>query len=56
MKQRLRNNPQHTLLQLLAKLQEIWDSFTTEFCEGLVATMPNRDQAVIQAKSDVTPY
>ena len=55
-KQRLRNNPQRTLPQLRAKLQEIWDSFTPEFCEGLVGTMPNRVQAVIRAKGDVTPY
>lgn len=56
MKQRLRNNPQRTLPQLRAKLQEIWDSFTPELCEGLVDTMPNRVHAVIRVNGDVTPY
>lgn len=56
MKQHLRNHPQRTWPQLRVKLQEIWDSFTPEFGEKLVRTMPNRVQAVIRAKGDVTLY
>lgn len=56
MKQHLRNSPQRTIPQLRTKLQEIWDNFTPELCASLVNTMPDRVQAVIRAKGDVTPY
>lgn len=56
MKQYLRNNPQRTLPELHAKLQDIWDNFTPEFCQGLVNSMPDRVRAVIRAKGDVTSY
>lgn len=56
MKRKLRDNPQRTLPNLQAKIEEIWHTLTPEFCRTLVSTMPARIQAVIKAKGDVTPY
>lgn len=56
MKQHLRNNPQRTIPQLRAKLQEIWDNFSPNMCEDIVDIMPARIQAVVKAKGDVTSY
>lgn len=56
MKRALRNNPQRTIPDLKRKIQEIWDSFTPDFCKSLVDTEPKRIRAVIKAKGDVTSY
>lgn len=56
MKQTLRNNPQRTLPELRAKLEQIWNGFTPEACRSLVESMPNRIRAVIKYKGDVTPF
>lgn len=56
MKQHLRNNPQRTIPQLRAKLQEIWDNFPPNMCEDIVDTMPARIKAVVKANGDVTSY
>lgn len=56
MKQALRNNPQRTLPELKAKIEQIWNGFTPEQCRSLVESMPNRIRAVIKSKGDVTPF
>lgn len=56
MKRALRNSPQRTIPALKAKIQEIWNSFTPEYCKSLVETMSKRIKAVIAAKGDVTSY
>ncbi|KAF2882422.1 hypothetical protein ILUMI_23741 [Ignelater luminosus] len=40
MKKMLRKHPARTILELKQKLQEIWDSFTSKFCQDLIDTMP----------------
>lgn len=56
MKKVLRKHPARTIPELKQKLQDIWDSFTPEFCQGLVNTMPQRISAVIKNKGDVTQW
>lgn len=56
MKKSLRNDPQRTIPALKAKITQIWNSFTPEYCKILVDSMPKRIQAVIAAKGDVTSY
>lgn len=56
MKQALRNNPQRTLPELKAEIEQIWNRFTPEMCRSLVESMPNRIRAVIKSKGDVTPF
>lgn len=55
-RQRLRNDSQHTIPDLGARIQEIWGSFSTEDCQELTSTMTLRMKAVFNAKGDVTPY
>lgn len=50
MKKALRTHPARTIPELKQKLQEIWHSFTPQFCEGLVNTMPHRILTVIKNK------
>lgn len=56
MKKKLRSGPPRTVGALKLKLQDIWDSFTPEYCRTLVATMPKRVEAVVKAKGDVTQF
>ena len=42
MKKLLWRHPVGTIPELKQRLQEIWDCFTLEFCQGLVKTMPRR--------------
>lgn len=56
MKRSLRNSPQRSIPALKAKIQEIWNAFTPQYCKSLVDTMPKRIKAVIDAKGDVTSY
>lgn len=56
MKKVLRTHPSRTIPELKERLQEIWNSFTPQFCEDLVNTMPQRISAVIKNKGDVTQW
>lgn len=56
MKKALRKHPARTIPELKQRLQEIWDSFTPEFCQSLVHTMPQRLLDVITRKGDVTQW
>lgn len=56
MKQSLRNNPQRTLPELKAKIEQIWNAFSPEQCRSLIESMPKRIRAVIKSKGDVTPF
>lgn len=56
MKKKLREQPARTVLELRARLQEIWNNFTPDDCQKLVDTMPRRIQAVISHKGDVTQW
>lgn len=56
MKKVLRKHPARNIPELKQRLQEIWDSFTPELCQGLVNTMPQRIAAVIKNKGDVTQW
>lgn len=56
MKKELRKNPARTKEELRVRLQEIWDNFTPEFCQGLVDTMPRRIESVIKNKGNVTQW
>lgn len=56
MKKALRKNPARSIPEMKPRLQEIWDSFTPEFCQSLVNTMPQRISAVIKNKGDVTQW
>lgn len=47
MKKELRENPQRTVADLRAKLQQIWDNFSIEDCQRLADSMPARINAVI---------
>jgi transposase len=42
--------------QLRAAVQEAWDSISEEFLRDLIADMPNRCEAVINAKGGHTKY
>lgn len=56
MKRKLRDNPQRTVDGLKENIKEIWHSITTKECQDLINSMPNRVQAVIKTKGDVTQY
>lgn len=56
MKRNLKNEPQRTLSDLKTKLQEMWDSISTEQCQNLLKSMPKRCKCVVKAKGDVTQY
>lgn len=56
MKKRLRAHPARTLPDLRSRIQDIWDSFTTDECKDLVNTMPRRIEAVLKRKGDVTQW
>nr|CAI5847501.1 unnamed protein product [Callosobruchus analis] len=40
----------------MKRLQEIWDNFSPEYCQGLVNTMPQRITAVMKSKGDVKQW
>jgi hypothetical protein len=50
------DTPPSGILELWGRVQNIWNSFTAEKCETLVASMPERIQAVIDAKGWWTNY
>ena len=50
------DTPPTGMLDLWDRVQNIWNSFGAEECERLVASMPNRIQAVIDAKGWWTDY
>ena len=42
--------------ELWQRVQAEWETITTEECQGLIESMPDRIQAVIQAKGGYTKY
>lgn len=56
MKKVLRKHPARTIPELKQKLQDIWDSFTPEYCQDLISSMPQRISDVIKNKGDVTQW
>jgi hypothetical protein len=50
------DTPLSGILELWGRVQDIWNSFTAEEYEILVASMPERIQAVIDAKGLWTNY
>lgn len=56
MKKRLRKSPARSKNELREKIRGVWDSTTAEECAMLVATMPQRIKAVIDAKGDTTKW
>ena len=52
---RLRKHPARTIPELKQRLQEIWDSFTPEFCQALVKTPPRRILDIIKRKGRCYP-
>lgn len=56
MKKELRKSPARTKPELKDKLSAIWNSFTPEFCQTLVNSMPKRILEVIASKGDATKY
>lgn len=56
MKKMLRQQPARTQQDLRHTINAVWQSFTTDDCQKLVDTMPQRIQAVIEKKGDVTQW
>lgn len=56
MKRFLKKNPRSTKAELIVALKEIWALITAEFCKKLVQTMPQRIDAVIKQKGNVTNW
>jgi DDE superfamily endonuclease/Transposase len=50
------DTPPSGMLELWERVQDIWNSFSAEECERLVASMPKRIQAVLDAKGWWTDY
>ena len=42
--------------EMMRVVQELWDSYLNEKWDGLIASMPDRMQAVIAAKGGSTKY
>ena len=55
MKKQLKN-PVKSVQQLEGKLRLIWAQFTAQKCRELIITMPDRIEAVLKAKGNVTKY
>ena len=50
------DTPPSGILELWDRVQDVWNSFTAEECERLVGSMPDRIQAVLDAKGWWTDY
>jgi len=50
------DTPPSGMLELWDRVQDIWNEFTAEECQRLVATMPDRIQAVLDAEGWWTDY
>ncbi|KAF8671877.1 Transposase [Rhizoctonia solani] len=48
--------PASGMLELLERVQEIWDKVSTQKCQDLIESMPKRIQAWIKAKGGPTKY
>lgn len=56
MKTELKKRPVRNVSDLKEKLTEIWNSYTPEFCDSIVATMPRRIQDLLEKKGGVTKW
>lgn len=56
MKKELRSSPVSSIGELKEKITLIWQNFTPDFCKKLVLTMPQRLEAVIKQKGDITQW
>lgn len=54
MKMKLGKNRPHNLKQLVRWIHKIWRSFSEEYAQNLVQSMPRRCQAIIDAEGDWT--
>ena len=50
------DTPPSGILELWDRVQDVWNSFTAEECERRVSSMPDRIQAVRDAKGWWTDY
>jgi transposase len=48
--------PPKGILELWERVEEEWEKIPVELCQKLIASMPERIQAVIDAKGDVTDF
>ena len=56
MKRRMRNSRPSTTEEMVQVIKDVWMSITPETIHNLVASLPRRIQAVIDAEGDSTKY
>lgn len=56
MKKSLRESPANSLIELKARLQNIWNGFSAEYCKALVSTMPKRVKDLCDSKGGVAKW
>lgn len=55
-KRQLGNLPESSVVALTDKVRALWDDVTIEYLSKLSDSMPNRINAVIQMKENMTKY